>query len=93
MIEQLEANQILSQTESKGILAICALNKLEKRQEIRKQFRVGNFHFSFHWGDKTSMWGRFGGGWQWALGFEASKSSLLLNCLVCSLMISKEHTK
>jgi len=90
-IKQLEASNILSQTESRGILAICALNKLERKREIHKRFKLGNLQFSFHWGDKKSMWGRFGGGWQWALGFEFSGQTLLLNCLVFSLVVSKQR--
>lgn len=87
-MKQLQATNVLNQTEARGILAICALNKLEKKREIRKKFKIGNILVSFHWGDKTSMWGRFGGGWQWALGFEVSNRTLLLNCLVFSLMVS-----
>lgn len=93
LIKQLERGQILSKQESEGILAICALNKLEKKREIRKRFNIGKLTFSFHWGDKKSMWGRFGGGWNWALGFEYSGSTLLLNILVCSLMIYKDKTE
>lgn len=90
-VKQLKATGILSNTEAKGILAICALNKLEKKKEIRKRFYIGNICFSFHWQSNKSLWGRFGGGWQWALGFEATKSTLLLNCLIFSLMIYRRE--
>ena len=88
-MRQLKATDVLSQTEAKGILAICALNKLEKVKEIRKSFKVGNLKVSFHWRSSKNLWGRFGGGWQWALGFEATKRTLLLNCLIFSLTIHK----
>lgn len=87
---QLRATDVLSQTEARGILAICALGKLERRQEIRKRFKAGNLTISFHWQSSKSMWGRFGGGWQWAFGFEAGGRTLLLNCLIFSLMIHKK---
>jgi len=90
-MKQLTATTVLGQAKAKGILAICALNQLEKKREIRKRFVIGNLHITFHWQSSKSLWGRFGGGWQWALGFEASKRTLLLNCLVFSLMIWKEH--
>lgn len=90
---QLQATDILSQTEAKGILAICALNKLEKRREIHKRFTIGKLIISFRWQSSKSLWGRFGGGWQWALGFEASKSTLLLNCLIFSLMIWRQSKR
>lgn len=93
MTKQLKARDVLSQAEADGILALSALNKLEKKRDIRKIFYIGKFKITFHRGDKNSMWGRFGGGWQWKLGFQASKSTLLLNCLVFSLMIYKEVTQ
>ena len=32
-------------------------------------------------------WGRFGGGWNWELGFQASSSTVILNLLVLSVRI------
>ena len=93
MIEQLKANQVLDKTKSEGILALAALNKLEKRKEVYKRFRICNLNISFHARSSKNLWGRFGGGWQWALGFEASKSTLLLNCLVFTIMIWREKKK
>ena len=90
-MRQLQATDVLSRTEAKGSLAICALNKLERKQEIRKVFHISKFRITFHWGDKNSMWGRFGGGWQWSLGAEFSGKTLLLNCLVFSVMIHQER--
>ena len=88
-MKQIKAMDVLGVTEANGILALCALNKLEKRREIRRRFNVGALRISFTWKSSKCLMGRFGGGWQWALGFRASKSTLLLNCLVFSLMISK----
>jgi len=81
--------EILSRAEQRGILAICALNKLEKKRQIDKSIKIGRLTIRFNWRSSKCLWGRFGGGWQWALGFEASKRTLLLNCLVFSLMISR----
>lgn len=91
MIRQLKVADIIPQAEQNGILAICALNKLEKERGIYKKVKVGKIGFSFEWRSSKCMWGRFGGGWQWALGFEASKRSLLLNCLIFSVMIWRER--
>lgn len=71
--------------EQKGILAIVEMNKNEKRKEIKKTVIIGRLRVTFHWQSKKSFWGRFGGGWNWILGFEASGSTLILNLLVCSL--------
>ena len=90
---QLKSSDILTKVESEGILALCALNKLEKKKEVHKQFYIGNLCISFNWRSSKSLWGRFGGGWQWALGFRASKSTLLLNCLIFSLMIYKKKVR
>ncbi len=87
--KQIKAADVLGKTETKGILAICALNKLEDRGEIRKHFNIGALRVSFCWKSSKCFMGRFGGGWQWALGFRSSRSTLLLNCLVFSLMISR----
>ena len=82
---------VLSRAERKGILAICALNKLETRREINKELTIGKVHISFRWRSSKALWGRFGGGWQWAVGFEASKRTLLLNCLIFSLMFWRDN--
>ena len=39
---------------------------------------------------RTNGWmGRFGGGWNWALGFKAGGRTLLINLLVMSISISR----
>ena len=91
MIKQLNVSHVLSSKEQNGILAICALNKLEKKRKIDKNIKIGRLTIRFNWRSSKCLWGRFGGGWQWAAGFEASKRTLLLNCLVFSLMISRRQ--
>jgi hypothetical protein len=71
-MQQLKETDILSQAQPR---------------EIYKAFKIGNLHASFRWRDGKNSLGRFGAGWQWALGFEASRSALLLHCLIFSLMI------
>ena len=38
----------------------------------------------------SEIWGRFGGGWQWKVGFQASKGfrDVLFNLLVTEIQIS-----
>lgn len=38
---------------------------------------------------KAGLMGRFGGGWNWVLGFQASGPTLILNLLVVSLRIDR----
>jgi len=85
------ADRVLPKAEQEGILAICALNRLEQRREIYKKIKIGGVGISFHWRSSKCLWGRFGGGWQWAVGFEASNRTLLLNCLIFSVMIWRER--
>lgn len=37
---------------------------------------------------RDELWGRFGGGWQWEVGFQLGGSTLWLNCLVFSVSVS-----
>ena len=87
------ADRVLSRAEQNGILAICALNKLEQKQEIYKRLRIGKLGISFRWRSSKCLWGRFGGGWQWALDIELAKRTININCLVFSVMIWKERAK
>jgi len=36
----------------------------------------------------TKCMGRFGGGWNWNLGFQASKTTIIFNLLVMSIRVS-----
>lgn len=38
-------------------------------------------------GDPNAFWGRFGGGWNWKLGFQAGGSTLIISLLVGDLRI------
>lgn len=41
----------------------------------------------FYHCDKKKYWGRFGGGWNWKLGFQAGGKTVILNLLVFSIII------
>ena len=34
---------------------------------------------------KNEFWGRFGGGWQWKLGFQLGGNTLIINLLICDI--------
>lgn len=38
---------------------------------------------------KSALWGRFGGGWNWSLGFQAGGRTLIVNLLTFSVRISR----
>ena len=74
--------------EQKGILAVVELNKIVPRLEVKKEWRLGRLRFVYNWRSKKNLWGRFGGGWNWELGFMAGGKTVILNLLVASLRIS-----
>lgn len=73
-------------------IAIMRLNKAEypKRNWIHREWKWGRYEFTFQWRNKNSLWGRFGGGWQYELGFQAGGRTIIFNLLVCSLRVSKK---
>lgn len=75
--------------EEYGYIGIMRLNKLLPKNEIQREWQVGRMAIMFHWRSKKNLWGRFGGGWNWNLGFEAGGSTVILNLLICSLRINK----
>lgn len=59
--------------------------------DINKSFDIkllklkGNFTIR----SKTNSWGRFGGGWNWKLGFQAGGSTIIISLLIAELRINK----
>ena len=61
---------------------------MKKQVDIRKTlFHRGPLHISYTRRSADLLWGRFGGGWQWALGFRMGSTTLLINLLICSVTI------
>ncbi|NLE05830.1 MAG: hypothetical protein GX638_13675 [Crenarchaeota archaeon] len=71
--------------EEKLIVEVCRMNKETHRKEINKKWVIGKLHIAFNWQSKKNFWGRFSGGWNWNLGFQAGGNTLILNILICSL--------
>jgi hypothetical protein len=59
-----------------------------EKQDLRIKRRVGRIDFFFEWRAKSRVFGRFGGGWNWALGFKAGGRTVMLNLLVAMLCVS-----
>jgi hypothetical protein len=56
--------------------------------EIDKRWKLGRIKIRFHYRSANHFWGRFGGGWQWELGFRASSwRSINLMLLIAELSI------
>lgn len=63
--------------------------------DINKSFDIkllklkGNFTIR----SKTNSWGRFGGGWNWKLGFQAGGSTIIISLLIAELRINKYKSR
>ena len=78
----------------RGIIAVVRLNEATKREYvIDKRWSFGGWGFHLTWRDKHNAWGRFGGGWNWELGFQISGGTIIVNLLVMALRISREEKK
>jgi len=51
---------------------------------------LGRFYvnFAFIWKSRKNPSGRFGGGWQWKLGFQLGDHTLMIDILICSVVIT-----
>ncbi len=72
----------------KGWLAVMRLNKRIPRDEISMKRRIGRLKLGFEWRSAKNLWGRFGGGWNWKLGFQSGGKSIILYFLVFSISIA-----
>lgn len=52
---------------------------------VKRQTQVGPLSIALNWRKANVVFGRFGGGWNWAGGFELGSHTLILNCLVFML--------
>ncbi len=85
--EQKELKPI-TQTESFW-LWVMRENKETPIEGVRRDWQWGNYKFSYQRRLKRNSWGRFGGGWNWKLGFQAGGSTIIFDLLVASLRISR----
>jgi len=55
----------------------------------------GNLRIIFSWRSSKNRAGRFGGGWQWKVGFQSCSTSVIFNLLICNVAIAwyKEKEK
>jgi len=51
---------------------------------LRKEFKIKRLEITIDY-KSSDGWGRFGGGWNWVVGFQAGGHSLILNLLIFSI--------
>lgn len=78
--------------EERVCVEIMRLNKLLKKREINKKWRIGKREVCFHWQSKNNLWGRFGGGWNWKLGVQIGGSTIIISLLICEIRVGKAMT-
>lgn len=75
-------------TEKEGFwVNVLRLNARLPRLEIRKRWQGKRWGCSFSWRSGKNLWGRFGGGWNWALGIQIGRTTVHLNLLICEVSI------
>jgi hypothetical protein len=79
--------------EEKGILGIVRLNKIFPRKGIVKVWKIRRLRVKFEWNSKHNLWGRFGGGWNWELGIQIGRTTVIVNILVFSVRFDIESKK
>jgi len=62
-------------------------------KEITIKRKYLGIEFTFNWRSSKQYMGRFGGGWNWEVGCQASRRTIILNLLVCSLRIHRPKKK
>lgn len=57
---------------------------------IDRTVQLGRVAVRLSWRSRKSAMGRFGGGWDWKLGFQVGGSTLLISLLVAELRVQLE---
>ena len=55
---------------------------------VDKRFRVGRLKVRFHLRSAKSYMGRFGGGWNWKIGVQWEKTTVIISMLVAELIFT-----
>lgn len=70
---------------------VVRMNGSRKIIGVCKRAVVCGFPVSFSWRSRKNPMGRFGGGWQWKLGFQAGGGTVIVSILVCELRIDRRR--
>ena len=67
-------------------ISIMRYNK-EKRLEyvFYREIKIKQLEITIEWGSTENLWGRFGGGWNWKIGMQWSRHTLIISLLVLSI--------
>lgn len=62
---------------------------IAKRREVYWIRQRGRWRLELIWKKGDAYMGRFGGGWNWSVGFQLGNSAFILNCLVFMVIIRR----
>ncbi len=69
-------------------------NAKEQVPRTTKEWSLGRLQVVFDCRSAKGLWGRFGGGWNWKLGFQAGGNTMIVSLLVADLRFSlKQNIK
>jgi len=75
---------------------IATKEKFKKRwfstKAINKTWRLSLIKIRFQWRRADGFMGRFGGGWNWAVGMRLGGNTILVDLLLCTLTVSIDRT-
>jgi hypothetical protein len=71
-----------------GMIQVIRHNRENPAKGKRWGLNVGRLKIRYERRFASNLWGRFGGGWQWKLGLQASRSTIIFNLLVATLTVS-----
>lgn len=73
----------------KAIVSMCRYNsETPTLTRIDKNFNIGHVKCEITWKTSANLWGRFGGGWNWQIGAQWSKTTIIIKLLVMSVRLS-----
>jgi len=56
-------------------------------KRIKKETKICRLRLVFNFVSKDCPMGRFGGGWDWEVGFQVGETTIIFNLLIFSLRI------
>jgi hypothetical protein len=68
-------------------LRVLKVNASNPIIEFSRSWRLGSFDIKFSYRSRNNVWGRFGAGWNWKLGFSAGGRCCTLHLLIADLRI------
>ena len=60
---------------------------MPKPLEVKRSWDLGVARVTYNWRSRDSLWGRFGGGWNWKVGAQAGEGDVILSFVTFTVRI------